>query len=325
MPGKEKYFVIIDGNSIIHRAFHALPPLKRSDGQIVNAVYGFLLVLFKILKEFEPKYLVACFDRPEPNFRKKEFEEYKAKRVKAPQELYDQIPLIKDVLAAFNVPIFEMAGYEGDDIIGTLSRLSVKEDKEIRNIVVSGDNDVFQLVNDNTSVYFLKKGVKDTTLCNKKEVAEKFGGLTPRQVIDYKALRGDASDNIPGVLGIGEKTAIDLILRFGSVDNVFKEVEKDNPEIKKNVKDKLIKGKDNAYLSLRLSEIIINAPLEIKKIESCEWKNYDKEKVVESLISFGFRSLISKIPYEQGMDGVIARFEEKEVVEKKKEATLKLF
>ncbi|MFA5080211.1 MAG: 5'-3' exonuclease H3TH domain-containing protein [Candidatus Paceibacterota bacterium] len=323
MSEEKKYFVIIDGNSVVHRAFHALPPLKRSDGQIVNAVYGFLLVLFKILKDFEPKYLVACFDRPEPTFRKKKFENYKAKRVKAPQELYDQIPLVKDVLAAFNVPIFEMAGFEGDDIIGTLSRLSVKEDKEIKNIIVSGDNDVFQLVNNDTLIYFLRKGVKDTTLCNEKEVAEKYGGLTPRQIIDYKALRGDASDNIPGVLGIGEKTAIDLILRFGSVDRIFKEVERNNPEIKDSVKEKLIKGKDNAFLSLKLSEIIVDVPLEIKKIEACEWKNYDKEKVVESLLSFGFRSLISKVPYEQEMDGIIAKLKEKEP-ERKKEATLKL-
>jgi len=120
---KNDYFVIIDGNSIVHRAFHALPPLRKSDGQVVNAVYGFLLVLFKIVKDFDPKYLVACFDRPEPTFRKEKFSDYKAKRVKAPQELYDQIPLVKEVLKAFCVPIYEMPGYEGDDLIGTLSRL----------------------------------------------------------------------------------------------------------------------------------------------------------------------------------------------------------
>ncbi|MDD5639839.1 MAG: 5'-3' exonuclease H3TH domain-containing protein [Candidatus Pacebacteria bacterium] len=322
MTEEKKYFVIIDGNSIIHRAFHALPPLKRSDGQIVNAVYGFLLVLFKILKDFEPKYLVACFDRPEPTFRKKEFENYKAKRVKAPQELYDQIPLVKEVLGAFKVPIFEMAGFEGDDIIGTLSRLSVKEKKEIKNIIVSGDNDVFQLVNNDTSVYFLKKGVKDTVLCNEKEVTEKFGGLTPRQIIDYKALRGDASDNIPGVLGVGEKTAINLILKFGSMDKIFKEVENNNPEIKDSIKEKLIKEKKNAFLSLKLSEIIVDVPLKIKKIEDCEWKNYDKEEVVKSLLSFGFKSLISKIPHEQEMDGIAAKFKENEP--EGKEATLRL-
>jgi len=320
MTDNQKYFVIIDGNSIVHRAFHALPPLTRSDGQIVNAVYGFLLVLFKIIKDFEPKYLVACFDRPEPTLRKQQFEEYKAKRVKAPQELYDQIPLIKEVLSSFNVPIFEMAGYEGDDLIGTLSRLSVKENKEIKNIIVSGDNDVFQLVNDNTSIYFLKKGVKDASLCNKEEVFDRFNGLTPRQVIDYKALRGDASDNIPGVLGIGEKTATDLILKFGSVDNVFKEVDNNNPEIKESIKEKLRNGRENAFLSLKLAEIIIDAPLKIEKLEDCEWKNYDKEKVVESLMGFGFRSLISKIPHEDGMGDYISDFEKSD----KKEATMKL-
>ncbi|MFA6252578.1 MAG: 5'-3' exonuclease H3TH domain-containing protein [Candidatus Paceibacterota bacterium] len=322
MQDKENYFVIIDGNSIIHRAFHALPPLTRSDGKVVNAVYGFLLVLFKIIKDFEPKYLVACFDRPEPTFRKQEFEEYKAKRVKAPQELYDQIPLVKETLDAFNVPIFEVAGYEGDDLIGTLSRLSVKEDKKIKNIIVSGDNDVFQLVNDNTSVYFLRKGVKDASLCNKQEVFDRFNGLTPKQVIDYKALRGDSSDNIPGVSGIGEKTATDLVLRFGSLENIYKELENNNSEIKESLKEKLKNGKENAFLSLRLAEIITDAPLEIKRIEDCEWKNYDKEKVVEKLVSFGFRSLVSKIPHEDGY--VASKPESKLDNPNKKEATMKL-
>lgn len=308
---KNNYFVIIDGNSIIHRAFHALPPLKNPDGQIVNAVYGFLLILFKIIKDFEPKYLVACFDRPEPTFRKQQFEEYKAKRVKAPQELYDQIPLTKDVLKAFNVPIFEMPGYEGDDLIGTLSRLSVEKNKEIKNIVVSGDNDVFQLVNDETKIYFLKKGVKDTCLCGEEYVAEKFGGLTPRQVIDYKALRGDQSDNIPGVLGIGEKTATELILKFGTVEKVYQAVDNDSVDIKSGVKEKLIKDKERAFLSLQLAEIITNAPLEIGDIDSCEWKNYDKENLVNVLLSFGFKSLISKIPHEDGMHDLVARAEEK--------------
>jgi len=322
MPDKENYFVIIDGNSIIHRAFHALPPLTRGDGKVVNAVYGFLLVLFKIIKDFEPKYLVACFDRPEPTFRKQEFEEYKAKRVKAPQELYDQIPLVKEVLDAFNVPIFEMAGYEGDDLIGTLSRLSVKEDRKIKNIIVSGDNDVFQLVNDDTSVYFLRKGVKDASLCSKQEVFDRFNGLTPKQVIDYKALRGDSSDNIPGVSGVGEKTATDLVLKFGSLENIYREVENNNLEIKEGLKEKLKNGKEDAFLSLRLAEIITDVPLEIKRIEDCEWKNYDKEKVEEKLVSFGFRSLVSKIPHEEGC--IADKSESKPNNSNKKEATMKL-
>lgn len=309
---KNNYFVIIDGNSIIHRAFHALPPLKRSDGQIVNAVYGFLLVTFKIIKDFDPKYLVACFDRPEPTFRKQQFEEYKAKRVKAPQELYDQIPLVKEVLGAFNVPIFEMPGYEGDDLIGTLSRLSVKENKEIENIIVSGDNDVFQLVNNETKIYFLKKGVKDASLCGEEYVFEKFGGLTPRQVIDYKALRGDQSDNIPGVPGIGEKTATELILKFGDVEKVYQAVEKDNPDIRSSVKEKLINHKEKAFMSLELAEIKIDVPLKIEDIDACEWKNYDKEKLVDVLLSFGFKSLITKIPHEDGIHDLITKAEEKE-------------
>jgi DNA polymerase-1 len=312
MTEKNNYFVIIDGNSIVHRAFHALPPLKRPSGQVVNAVYGFLLILFKIVKDFEPKYLVTCFDRPETTIRKQKFQDYKAKRVKAPQELYDQIPLVKEVLDAFCVPIFEMPGYEGDDLIGTLSHLSLEKDKNIENIIVSGDNDVFQLVNNNTKVYFLKKGVKDVSLCGKDYVLEKFGGLTPEQVIDYKALRGDQSDNIPGVLGIGEKTAIDLVLKFGSIENIYQALENNDPQIKGSVKEKLTKNKEKAFLSLELAKILTDAPIEIGEITCCEWKNYDKEKLVSVLLSFGFKSLIAKIPHENGMHDLITKVEKKE-------------
>ncbi|BFT93996.1 MAG: hypothetical protein MNSN_01420 [Minisyncoccus archaeiphilus] len=302
---KNDYFVIIDGNSIVHRAFHALPPLRKSDGQVVNAVYGFLLVLFKIVKDFDPKYLVACFDRPEPTFRKEKFSDYKAKRVKAPQELYDQIPLVKEVLKAFCVPIYEMPGYEGDDLIGTLSRLSVEKNEVIENIIVSGDNDIFQLVDDRTKVYFLKKGVKDASLCDSIYVRERFGGLTPSQIVDYKALRGDQSDNIPGVLGIGEKTATELILRFMNLENIYQALEAKDQSIKESVKEKLIKSKEDAFLSLDLARIITDAPIEIGGLEECQWKNYNREELVETLLSFGFKSLIPKIPHEEGLSEVM--------------------
>lgn len=289
MENKET-FVIIDANSIIHRAFHALPPLKSKDGQVVNAVYGFLLVLFKLLKEIEPKYFVACFDVPKPTFRKKMFEEYKAQRKKAPDELYIQIPIVKEVLKTFNVPVFEKEGYEGDDLIGTLS-FNVKDKL---NIVVSGDKDNLQLINNNTRVYYLNQGVKSAIMYDEVMVKEKYGGLTPSQLIDYKGLRGDASDNIPGVKGIGEKTGLVLIRDFGSIDNLYDKIGKGEDNLPNKLKEKLIDQKKEAYLSRELSEIRKDVPIEIN-LKNCEWGGYDNKEVLEMLKQFNFNSLIKNI------------------------------
>ncbi|MCK9446628.1 hypothetical protein M0Q50_07180 [bacterium] len=296
MENKEN-FVIIDSNSIIHRAFHALPPLKTKDGEIVNAVYGFLLVLFKLLKELKPKYFVACFDLPEPTFRKKAFEEYKAHRKKAPDELYSQIPIVKDVLKTFNVPVFEKAGYEGDDLIGTLTNSLTKgKENGVKNIVVSGDLDNLQLINENTLVYFLNKGVKNGLMYDEKMINEKFEGLTPLQLIDYKGLRGDVSDNIPGVKGIGEKTALKLMKEFGSIENLYKNIEK--ADLPKGVKEKLISEKEKAFLSRELSEIMKTVPIEVN-MKDCEWGGYDEKEVVKMLKDFGFNSLVKNISAEE--------------------------
>ena len=293
MENKEN-FVILDSNSIIHRAFHALPPLKTKDGEVVNAVYGFLLVLFKLLKELKPKYFVACFDVPEPTFRKKAFEEYKAHRKKAPDELYAQIPMVKKVLKGFNVPVYEKAGYEGDDLIGTLCNSSTKGKNQdgVQNIVVSGDMDNLQLIDEDTVVYYLNKGVKNSLIFDVKAIKEKYDGLEPKQLIDLKGLRGDASDNIPGVKGIGEKTALTLIKEFGSIENLYKNLDK--AEISASVKEKLIAGKEKAVLSRDLAEIRKDVPVEIN-MKDCECGGYDEKEVVAMLQEFGFNSLIKNI------------------------------
>lgn len=292
MENKEN-FVIIDSNSVIHRAFHALPPLTSKDGKVVNAVYGFLLVLFKLIKELKPKYLVACFDLPEPTFRKQAFAEYKAHRKKAPDELYDQIPMVKEVLRKFNVPIFEKAGYEGDDLIGTLAQKSKKN-----NIVVSGDLDNLQLINQNTFVYYLNKGVKNALLYDEKAVGEKYEGLSPKQLVDLKGLRGDASDNIPGVKGIGEKTALKLIKEFGSIESLYLKLEKGEVDLPQKIKEKLFNDKEKAFLSRSLGEIKKDVPVEIN-LKDCEWGGYDKKEVVNMLKDFGFNSLIKNIVPEE--------------------------
>ena len=286
---KREILVVIDGNSVIHRAFHALPPLKNKKGEVVNAVYGFLLVLLKIVKEFDPKYLGVCFDLAEPTFRKKAFAEYKAKRKKAPQELYDQIPMVKEVLKVFNISICEKSGFEGDDIIGTISNCFC----DLDNIIVSGDLDTLQLVDEDTNVYFLSKGVKEAALYNENMVKKRYGGLSKEKLIDYKALRGDASDNIPGVRGIGEKTAIELIKNFKTIEEVYKNI--NDKRITENVRKKLLDNKDNAFLSKDLARIRKDVPLNFS-LKDYEWKDYNTKKVKEILEEYGFKSLVKKIP-----------------------------
>jgi len=329
MTEEKKRLIIIDSNSIIHRAFHALPPLSTKSGEVVGAVYGFLLVFLKALRELQPDYIVATFDLPAPTFRHKAFKEYKATRPPTPEGIRQQIPKIKEILKVFNVPVLEKEGYEADDLIGTIANLAGQNRKAevdelrsssrrrdgrgnlflrpsslfanarvIETIILSGDNDCFQLVDSQTKVYFLRKGVKDTFLYDENSVKEKYQGLTPEKLVDFKALKGDASDNIPGVKGIGEKTAIGLILKFGSIENLYQEINKiseKSAEIPQRIKEILIKYKEQAFLSKRLVQIEKSAPINFD-LELCVWKNYDKEKVIEIFEKLEFKSLINRLP-----------------------------
>lgn len=296
----KKRLIIIDCNSIIHRAYHALPLLTTKKGELVNAVYGFLLVFFKAIREFQPDFIAATFDFPGPTFRHKKFKEYKAKRPPAPKELYDQIPKVKEILKAFGVSIFEKEGFEADDIIGTISRLAPKKQvlPEIETIILSGDLDTLQLVNPRTKVYSLRRGVKDVVLYDEKQVQEKFQGLVPEQLLDFKALRGDPSDNIPGVTGIGEKTAIKLLLEFGSLENLYKEIEENLQKAKKikpKLKETLLKYKEQAFISKDLANLYKNVPIDFN-LKKCHWKEYNKEKAVQILKNLEFYSLIKRLP-----------------------------
>ncbi len=288
MTDKKENFVIIDANSVLHRAFHALPLLKNKKGEVVNAVYGFLLVLIKIINEFNPCYLTACFDLAEPTFRKEAYKEYKAKRKKPPQEFYDQIPKLKEVLRVFNVPFCEKPGFEGDDIIGTLASLS---QGKVKNIIVSGDLDTLQLVDDHTYVYFLSRGVKEAVLYNQNLVKEKYEGLSGKELIDFKALRGDPSDNIPGVKGIGEKTALKLIKTFKTIENLYQNIDK----IEEKTRAKLLAGREMAFLSKKLAEIKRDVSLNVS-LQDYEWGKYDPNQAKKVLEDLGFKSLIKKIP-----------------------------
>ena len=314
MEDKKKHLLIIDANSVIHRAYHALPLLTTKKGELVNAVYGFLLVFFKAIKDFQPDYIAACFDFPGPTFRHKKYKEYKAKRPPTPKDLVSQIPKVKEILNAFSVPVFEKEGFEADDIIASLK---IKNQRaKIKNIIISGDLDLLQLDDKQTGVYILRKGVKDTVLYDENLVKEKFQGLTPEQLLEFKALKGDPSDNIPGVPGIGEKTAIQLIKQFGTLENLYKAVNQrpphqiigggpinarlpapessDGGQVNQRLRAKLEEYKEQAFLCKGLVEIKKNIPLDFN-LKECQWGKYREEKVVEVLKGFGFESLIKKL------------------------------
>ncbi len=295
----DKKLVIIDSNALIHRAFHALPELTSPDGFLVNAVYGFLLIFLKALKDLQPDYLAAAFDLPGPTFRDEIYKGYKAKRPKAPDELYQQIPLVKEILNLFLVPIFEKQGYEADDIIGTIAVQAEKRQISpyLEIIIITGDLDALRLVNKHTKVFTLRKGLKDTILYDVEKVKQKYQGLEPQQLTDYRALRGDPSDNIPGVTGIGEKTAITLLKNYHTLDNIYDLLErgKELKEVSKRIEEKLRRYKEQAYFSKSLAEIEFNVPLDFK-LEQCKREKFDKEKAVELFKRYGFQSLINRLP-----------------------------
>ena len=293
MPKNAKKLILIDGNALMHRAYHALPPLTTKKGELVNAVYGFTSVLLKVIKELKPDYMVAAFDVAGGTFRDKIFEKYKAGRVKPDQEFYDQIPKIKNVVKVLNIPIIEKKGFEADDIIGTLAKQAAKE--KLETMIVTGDLDVLQLIDDSTKVYTLRKGIKDTVVYDGKAVEARYG-LTPAQIIDFKGLRGDPSDNIPGVKGIGEKGAIDLLKKFGSMEKIYEALEKGKAkeDIKPKVKEKLIAQKNEALMSKELATIKRDVDVELDLAKAI-WGDYDKDELNKLFKELEFYSLIERV------------------------------
>ncbi len=296
----KKRLIVIDSNAVIHRAFHALPPLTTKKGEVVNAIYGFLLVFLKAVREFQPDFIAAAFDFPAPTFRHQRYKLYKAKRKKAPEELYQQIPKVKKILKDFNVQTFEKQGFEADDIIGTISKTASKKQifPELETIILSGDLDILRLVDKNTKLYFLRRGVKDTVLYDEEKAEERYQGLKPEQLPDFKGLRGDPSDNIPGVFGVGEKTAIFLIKKFGTLENLYKELKvnsEEAKEIKQSLRKKLLDYKDQAFVSKMLAEIRLDAPIDFD-LKECQWGKYDKEKMKRIFEKYQFQTLINRLP-----------------------------
>lgn len=291
--------VLIDGHALIYRAYHAFPDLSTPEGVLVNAVYGFSRILLRVIRDFKPQYLGVAFDHKAPTNRSKQYVEYKANRPPMPDDLRPQIQIIKDFVDTLSIPNFELAGYEADDLIGTISKQIETENNEIPVLIVTGDKDLLQLVTDQTRVFIpsQSKFTKDTEY-NPETVLAKLQ-LTPAQVVDFKALRGDPSDNIPGIAGIGQKTACRLLAKYQTLGEIL-EVAKnggDGEIIKGAVLQKLQDGVEVAWLSRELATVDRSVPIDFK-LKSCRLKDYDKTKAVEFCKKLEFRSLIPLLPQD---------------------------
>lgn len=297
-----KKLVILDAHAIIHRAFHAMPPLTAPDGAPVNAVYGFASILLKILKDLKPDYAVAAFDHEGPTFRHLAFERYKAQREEGPDELYRQIPAVKELVAAFGMPSLEKQGYEADDLIGTVARLVRHKNPDVEIVIVTGDLDTLQLIDEKIKVFTMRKGVTDTVLYDASLVKERYG-LVPAQMIDYKGLRGDPSDNIPGVKGIGEKTAAELLKAYGSIENIYKALKKGTLETRPAVKEALKRHEADALFSKTLVTIDCRVPVDfVLAMAKLRKTAASQEKIQKIFEHFGFYSLLRRLG---GSDTVI--------------------
>lgn len=286
--------LLIDANALIHRFFHALPPFTAPDGTPTNALYGISGVLLKIIREQNPAYIAAAFDTPEPTFRDAEYKEYKAHRPPTADQLVSQIIMAPEVFGQFGIKTFGIPGFEADDIVGTLAG-KFKESPELTGgkvIILSGDNDMLQLVeNEKVIGEILKTGITETKTYDEKAVGEKYG-LKPLQLPDYKGLVGDTSDNIPGVKGIGPKTAATLLKEFGTLEEVFENIA---IIANKNVSKKLEDQKEAAFLSKRLATIRRDVPVPVEKLEDLTVPPLNKPTLKEFFQKLGFRTLIERL------------------------------
>lgn len=290
---KKNRLIIIDSNALLHRAFHALPPLTTKSGLQTGAVYGYLLTLFKAIKDLHADFIVATFDTKAKTFRHEKFENYKAQRPQTPDGIISQIPITKEVLEAFKIPVFAKEGFEADDLIATICNLCAGE-KDLDIYIVSGDLDNLQLVNDQVRVYTLGKGIKDTVIYDKIKVEERFG-VGPGQMNELKALIGDASDNIPGVKGIGKKTAAEIINKYHTIKELYDEISTDTAVLKPKIKEALKTDKNNAFLSRELVETKKDVDINFK-IQDCKFGDFEQNRVKDVLENLEFNSLINRIP-----------------------------
>lgn len=289
--------VLIDGHAILHRAYHALPPtLTTRRGEPINAVYGFVSMLLRIIQDLKPTHIAVAFDRKEPTFRHEEFEDYQAHRPETDKELLTQFEKARDVISAFGIPIYEKAGFEADDVIGTLAKQATKESKvkgqrlKVNNVViVTGDRDILQLVTDKVKVYLPIRGLSEGQLMGEEEVIEKMG-VKPSQIDDYKALAGDPSDNYKGVPGIGPKTAESLLSKYKNLADIYKNLDKiDGP-----VREKLTDGKKSAEVSHKLAKIVTDVDIKFDFEKSGKWR-VDSKNTLDLFAEYGFKTLAQRV------------------------------
>src|SRR5688500_17535537 len=281
--------LLIDSNSLIYRGYFAIPPLTTTKGELVNAAFGFASILLKAISDMPPDHIAACFDLPVITFRKEKDPTYKATRRPMPDELRPQFERCKEFLDRFGVPMYSMPGYEADDIIGTLAKQA--EAGGFETVILSGDLDTLQLVTPAVRLMTTRQGFQNTVVYDEAKIAERFG-LRPEQMVDYKALKGDPTDNIPGVPGVGEKTAAKLIREFGSLDEMFARIDEVTPE---KLREKLRDHFDQIQMGRELSRIVRDLPVELD-LEAARLGDYDRDTVVRLFREYEFRTLIERLP-----------------------------
>jgi len=286
--------LLIDGNAIMHRAYHAYPPLTNSKGEYVSIVYGFFTMLFLVLAEQKPEYLAVCFDRPKPTFRQTLYAGYHAHREELPDDFVPQIGLLHTLLETMGVQIFEVDGYEADDLLGTIS-VKAKE-KGVETVIVTGDRDLLQLVNDKVKVLMPITGITKTVLFDEAAVEEKYG-VKASQVVDYKALIGDASDGYPGVTGIGPKTAAKLLQEYGTFENLYMRV----GELPEKIGLKLATDAEQAALAKQLATIITDSPIQFD-LKLCACSLFDIKSLRREFTEHGFNSLLKRLDEMYGKE-----------------------
>ncbi len=291
---KRERLVLVDGSAVFHRGYHAIPHLTNAEGIPTNATFGFTTMLLKVLADLKPKYAIVAWDKSGDTFRKDQYPEYKATRKKQPDDLYAQMPYAREVTEALGLPWVELHKYEADDIIGTLGRQAEK--RGLETIIVTGDKDELQLIDEYTKVYTMRRGFTDTVIYDLDALKDRYG-VTPKQFIDLKALQGDASDNIPGVAGVGEKTAMNLITTYGSLEGVYDHID----ELKGKLKERLENDKDNAFMSRELATIVCDAPVDLE-LESAKVGHYDRQHIHDLFRRLEFKSLLNKLPAEASLE-----------------------
>jgi len=311
---KPDEFLLIDGHAIIYRAYHAFPELTDPNGQLVNAVYGFARILLVAIRDFEPEYIAVCFDSKAKTIRAEEHDFYKAHRPEMPDDLKPQIEKVSQLVSALNIPQFALSGYEADDLIGTLAKQNAKPEIQsqtkngLLTVIVTGDKDLLQLVDDLTHVWLPKRSRTQTDLEYDAHLVKDKMGVRPDQIVDLKALMGDASDNIPGIKGVGQKTAVKLLQKFETLGKIYDrmgelELGGHDPLIKGSLLEKLTLGKSQAYLSRELAQIQTNTPISTT-LDACRVMGYDKAKAVDLFQQLGFSSLLKLFPKDEFEQGV---------------------